>query len=186
MPHVVFGSFFMIYSFFLENITSWNRLCYGRYAVEFMSSVEDDDDVLAEENDESDNDVGNESYVRDDIQAEVSQFINNAIDQMNAGETSDAFIASTLKLSLDDAAPSASSTINDVGAYVVLDNVDLVSSEEREATSMEEVEVEVSAQDAEHGSTVVAEGPPKAASVSVIRKRWPFNHTRCWWLQWYR
>lgn len=108
---------------------------------EVLNSASDIESEVDYESSDNDSDP---DYVPDPITAEVNDVIDNAIREMECGETSHAFIDSTFDMSaMKD---MASSTINDVGAYVVLDNVDLVSSDDSPIVEEVEVPVEEEAQ----------------------------------------
>lgn len=138
------------------------------------------------ESSDGDSSVGDSSgynYLSDDDDEEVGNAIEDAVQQMNAGETSHAFIdgIDISALEIDAALPSAAST------YVLLDEIDLMSSNSGE--EMQNVPIEilpiVFAEPAEPTtSTGVSTSPQPSTSTATVAtaakktKKKPFKPKR--------
>lgn len=111
----------------------------------FMEADSDDEDSTADYS--SDDNDADPDYVPDAIESEVNSMITNAVDAMNSGETSYAFIES-LNITLGDEVRSASSTLRpqEVAEYVEV-----------------EVEGEVPSTSAAASSSAALFKPPKRA-----------------------
>lgn len=99
---------------------------------ELIDSVEsnfENDDETSDSPDYSDDSIADPNYNPDPIELEVDELIDNAIQDMNLGESSHAFIGNQSNLSFDITS-AASSTLHPAAVYEIVDDVNWVSPDE--------------------------------------------------------